>query len=129
MEEVKSIQERIEQRLRDKQAKKEFKDTENRIGGSRKELAAYRIISMSDLTALEEDEVTAFEMVKKEKVWQKYEIPLMQDAGVSAGAAYLKVKMREAFGSQPPNNKDKRKIYVGFVEYLVQKFADVITVA
>src|ERR1035437_3995276 len=121
MEETKSIDQKVEEHLRGKQANKEFRDSENRIGGAKKQMAAYKTIAMSDLSEIEEDEITAEGLVRKEKVYPEISIPEEQDKGVSAGAAFLKVKMRGSFGSSPPNNKDKRKVYVGFAEYLVKK--------
>lgn len=118
---------KVEERLRAGQEKKEFKDTE-RIGGSKKEKAAYKHILTSDLAELEKDEATAIELVKKDKVYPKVDIPGEQEKGTSAGAAFLKVKMRESMASQPPNSPEKRKVYVGFIEYLVKKFSDVISV-
>src|SRR3990167_8890306 len=121
------VRAQVEAKLRAAQAHKAFKDTE-RIGGSKKEKAAYKHILSSDLAEIEKDEATAIELVKKDKVYPKVDIPGEQAKGTSGGAAYLKVKMRESFSSTPPNNKDKRKIYVGFIEYLVKKFDTVISV-
>ena len=124
---------KVEQQLKKQQENKEFKDV-GYIGGSAKERAAYRKlikgenIQLDDLSNLETDKALVVEMVKKEKVYPKVDILKEQQAGVSAGAAYLKVKMRESFGSAPPDNAEKRKAYVGYVEYLVAKFEPVISV-
>ena len=120
---------KVEKRLREKQANKEFKDTEGRIGGSKKEKMAYKLIRMSDLAAIEQDEATAIELVKKERVFPKIDVAAERDRGVSSGAAYLKVKLREAFGNQPPNDVLKRRVYVGQVDFIVKGFQDVYTIA
>lgn len=123
-----SIQEKVEKRLRDKQAKKEFKDTEGRIGGSKKEKRAYQMVQLADLNAIEEDEATAIELIKKDKVYPKVDITAERNNGTSSGATFLKVKLREAFGNEPPNGKEKRKLYVGYAEHVVSEFKNVVTV-
>jgi hypothetical protein len=122
------LQDIVEKKLRKAQENKEFKDTEGRIGGSKKEKSAYKRITMGDLISIEEDEATAIELIKKDKVYPKVDVAAERDKGVSSGAAYLKVKLREAFGSEPPNNKDKRKVYVGYVNYLVSAMENIFTV-
>ena len=99
-----SVRAKVEAKLRAAQENKEFKDTE-RIGGSKKEKAAYKHILSSDLAEIEKDEATAIELVKKDKVYPKVDIPGEQAKGTSGGAAYLKVKMRESFSSTPPPTK------------------------
>lgn len=127
------VQAVIEQKLRKAQEKKEFKDTEGRIGGSKKEKAAYRAIKQIGLETLAEmeadgDEATIIEIIKKDKVYPKVDVGAERDKGVSAGAAYLKVKLRESYGSEPPNNKDKRKVYVGYAGYLSSEMENIFTV-
>lgn len=124
----KKISEKVEERLRAKQAAKEFKDTEGRIGGSKKEKRAYQMISLSDLNAIENDEATAIELVKKDKVYPKVDVQKERESGNSSGAVFLKVKLREAYGSEPPNNKDKRKIYVGYATYLTEAMQKITSV-
>lgn len=115
----------VEERLRKAQEKKEFKDSEGRIGGSKKEKRAYQLIRLSDLSNIENDPALAIELVKKDKVYPKVDIEAEKEKGTSSGATFLKVKLRDAFGSQPPNNKEKRKIYVGYIAHIVSYFADV----
>lgn len=123
-----SLDEMVEARLRNKQKGKTFQDTEGRIGGSAKQNRAYKMVSLENLSEIEGDEATAIELVKKDKVYHKIDLALERENGVSAGAAFLKQKMREAFGSQPPNKALDRKIYVGYAVYLYEKFKDVTSV-
>lgn len=64
------VQEKIEERLRKAQEKKKFRDTRGRIGGSKKEKIAYNLISMQNLSDIEQDPIIARKMVEKDKVWQ-----------------------------------------------------------
>jgi len=118
----------VEVRLREAQKNKEFKDTEGRIGGSKKEKMAYKVIQMSDLAAIEQDEATAIELIKKDKVFPKIDVGAERDKGVSSGTAFLKVKLREAIGTQPPNDKTKRRVYVGHIDYVIKALQDVYTI-
>lgn len=127
-ESKKTIAEKVEERLREKQATKEFKDTEGRIGGSKKEKMAYKIVSISDLADIEKDEVLAIELVKKDKVYPKVDVNAEREKGVSSGCAFLKVKLRESFGQAPPNNPTKRKIYTGYATLLFTETANIISV-
>lgn len=119
-----TLQEKVEQRLRKKQENKEFKDTEGRIGGSKKEKRAYKIVSIEDLKNIEQDEATAIELIKKDRVFPKINVNLEIENGVSSGAAFLKVKLREYFPSAPINN-NRRDAYVGFANYFISKFQDI----
>lgn len=47
MSENKDIAQLVEERLRKAQENKEFKDTEGRIGGSKKERMAYKVINVT----------------------------------------------------------------------------------
>src|SRR6185295_16063200 len=107
---------KVEERLRRKQEAKVFKDTQGRVSGTRKEMAAYKMVVLADLENIEKDETTAIELVKKDKVYPRIDVVKEQEKGCSAGAAFLKVKLREYYGAKPPNNAAKRKVYVGYVE-------------
>jgi hypothetical protein len=121
-----SLSEKVEQRLRQKQENKEFKDTEGRIGGSQKEKRAYKIVSLTELKNIEKDEATAIEQVKKDKVYPKLNVNLEIENGVNSGAAFLKTKMRDAYPTTPINLK-RRDAYVGFVNYNINKLNEVDT--
>ncbi len=128
-----SLTAKVEERLRKKQEGKTFSDTEGRIGGSAKEKSAYRLLKgqvygLSDLEGIETDEATAIELIKKDKVYPKVDIEAERGKGVSSGAVFLKVKLREAFGGEPPNDKNKRKIYVGYATYLATAMESVFSV-
>lgn len=124
---------KVEERLRKKQEGKTFSDTEGRIGGSAKEKSAYRLLKgqvygLSDLEGIETDEATAIELIKKDKVYPKVDIEAERGKGVSSGAVFLKVKLREAFAGEPPNKKEKRKVYVGYATYLATAMEGVFSV-
>lgn len=122
-----SILDKVEKRLREKQENKEFKDTEGRIGGSKKEKSAYKMISMSNLNEIEEDEATAIELIKKDRVYPKVDVNDERNRGVSSGTAFLKVELRKSYSAQPDNSKTKRMMYVGYAEYLSQELKEIYT--
>lgn len=114
---TKNIHEEVEERLQKAQANKEFKDI-GRVADLKKTKAAYRIISFNDLFELEKDEVAAFNTIKKDLVWQPIDVNSERDRGVTSGAAFLKVKIREAVPTKPDNSKQKRQAYVSFLTKL-----------
>lgn len=114
-----NITTKVEQYLSEKQAGKEFKDTENRVGGTRKEKAAYKMVLKSDLETLELNPELAIDLVKKDKVYPEFDAQAEADKGTSSGAAYLKKKLREYFPSVPVENTAiARKIYVEYADYI-----------
>jgi hypothetical protein len=119
---LRGIAEEVEKKLRKTQENKEFKDTGERVKGSKKEKRAYKaIIASNDLSTLEEDEATAIELVVKDRVWIKYDAQAEMDKGVSAGCAFLKHKLRSAYASRPDiRTKEARRAYVGFAEKFQQ---------
>lgn len=124
-----NITSKVEQYLSDKQAGKEFKDTENRVGGTRKEKAAYKMVLKSDLEALELNPELAIDLVKKDKVYPEIDVQAEIDKGTSSGAAYLKKKLREYFPSTPEENTAiARKIYVEYADYIYNLTKDAVTV-
>jgi len=122
-----NIQEQIEQRLQDQQKNKEFKDV-GRVAQTRKEKMAYKLISSSVLSTLEQDPIMAFNMVKKDNVWPEINIQQERERGVNSGALYLKVKIREAAPTKPKDDKDKRALYVRFLEMLQNDLIECYTV-
>lgn len=118
-----SIKEQIEQRLQSQQASKEFKDV-GRVAMTKKELSAYKYINISTLDDLEKDAVMARDRVKKDAVWLPYDVNLERESGVSSGAAYLKVKIRESVPTRPKDNEFSRGVYVLFLSILQEKFVE-----
>jgi hypothetical protein len=112
------IKQEIEERLKAQQEGKEYKDI-GRVANTKKERAAYRLISSKMLTDLEQDEVMAYNMVKKENVWPAYNVQELKDKGNSSGCAFMKVKIRESVPGRPANSASKRSAYVHFLELLV----------
>lgn len=121
------IKQKVEQHLIDAEKRRKVKDV-GRVEMSRKQQAAYRIISMSNIDELNEDEVLAFNMVKKDAIWPPINVEEQKNQGVSAGAAYIKVKIREALPSKPANSSDKRKAYVNFLNILQTDLMELKTV-
>lgn len=114
---MKNIEELVEERLQQKQANKEFKDV-GRVANLKKTKAAYKLIDISNLSEIEKDEVQAFNIVKKDLVWQPIDVSSEKERGVTSGAAFLKVKIREAVPTKPENSKSKRESYVLFLTKL-----------
>ncbi len=124
---MEDIKEKIEAKLLKQQENKEFKDV-GRVSQTRKEKSAYKLISGSILSTIEEDSVMAYNMVKKENVWPEINVSNEKESGVTAGAAYLKVKIRESAPTRPKDDKQKRATYVLFLELLQADLAQCFTV-
>ena len=124
---INSINEKVEERLQQQQASKEFKDV-GRVKYTRKEKSAYKAISASMLVELEADSIMAYNMIKKDGVWSEIDVKAEKERGVNAGAAYLKVKIREAVPTRPKDDKDDRQTYVSFLERLQADLFDCFTV-
>jgi hypothetical protein len=120
MADLNQIKEQVEQRLQEKQSNREFKDI-GRVAQTKKEKAAFRLINSKVLTDLEDDAVMAYNMVKKDNVWSPIDVKAQKDNGVTSGAAFLKVKIREAVPTRPKDEKGMRKSYVLFLESLQNK--------
>jgi hypothetical protein len=123
-----SLKDKVEQRLRKAQENKAFKDSEGRIGGSAAEKAAYRMINLQDLNELEgKDEVTAKELVKKDRVFPKVDLVSERSRGVSSGAAYMKTQIREFFPNTIKNDPIYRKIYVAYADHISKSMYDIVS--
>ncbi|MCU4158373.1 hypothetical protein J1N10_20545 [Carboxylicivirga sp. A043] len=120
----------VEKALQEKQKNREFKDAGKRVHGSRKEQAMYnKLISSSDLNSIEQDEATAIELVKKDKVFPKVDPQAEKENGTDSGCAFLKVKVRQAFPAKPhANTKEAREQYVKMAEAFVKVMNDAISI-
>ena len=114
--------------LRKAQGKKVFKDTENRIGGSKKEKAAYRKVKLSGLPELEKNENNAIEFVRKDSVYPKIDVEAERSNNISSAVVFLKVKMRQSFAPAPSNNPEDRRAYISYADRIVSDFSNVKTV-
>ncbi len=114
---INDLREQVEQRLQEAQKNKTFKDV-GRVADLKKTKAAYKLIDVSILSEIEADEVQAFNLVKKDMVWQAIDVNAERERGVNAGAAWLKTKIREAVPTKPDNSKSKRESYVLFLTKL-----------
>lgn len=106
--------------LREREQSKEFKDSDIRVGGTRKEMMAYKgLITASDLNDLEKkDSILARKLVNKNKVYPEINIQEEIEKDTYSGTLYLKVKMREACGNNPPDSSEARALYVGYIQYM-----------
>ena len=136
---------KVEESLREAQKNKKFKDSDIRIGGAKKEMAAIRKLTRIgadgktltgiDLDALSESErlygeVTMIKFVKKDQVFPKFNVQEQLDSGVSSGAAFLKMKLRESFPNEPKvKTETARRVYIGFANLLYDSFWDLRYVA
>lgn len=117
MQEGSSVEEKITKRLQERQKTKEFKDT-GVATYTRKYHAAYDIVTSSDLADIEKDNVTAYKLIEKSKIWPPYNVNELKDQGNTSGAAYLKVKCREFLSPRPLDTKEAREVYVKNIEKL-----------
>ena len=112
------IEKQIENRIKERQKGKEFQDT-SVVGYTRKYSAAYDIITSADLSKIEVDNVTAYKLIEKSKIWIPYNVETLKEQGNSSGCAYLKVKTREALSARPIDTKLGREVYVKNIEKLI----------
>jgi DNA repair protein RadC/inorganic pyrophosphatase len=103
----------IQDYLNSKQAGKTYKDLNERVRGSRKEVAAIRKLMALDILNL--DTATQYERINKKLVLPEFDPYSRKEAGESAGATYMKMKLYEAITSRPANSQVAREIYVKFV--------------
>nr|WP_321411183.1 LPD1 domain-containing protein [uncultured Carboxylicivirga sp.] len=128
--ELKGIDDEVEKALQDKQKNRQFKDAGKRVHGSRKEQAMYsKLISSSDLNSIEQDEATAIELIKKDKVFPKVDAQFEKENGTDAGCAYLKIKIRQAYPATPyQNSKQAREQYVKMAEAIQTILSEAIVI-
>lgn len=112
------IEKQIENRIKERQKGKQFQDT-SVVGYTRKYSAAYDIITSADLSKIEVDNVTAYKLIEKSKIWIPYNVETLKEQGNSSGCAYLKVKTREALSARPIDTKLGREVYVKNIEKLI----------
>jgi len=123
-----SVDRNVDLVLRNRDINKNFKDSDVRVSGSRKEMNAYKgLINFSDLENIEKDAVIARALIKKDKVYPKINTNEQIDKGVSGGCLFLKMKLREFLGNTPPDTAEFRALYVGLSEWLYQIFNEAIT--
>ncbi|MBM9578925.1 methyltransferase [Leptospira sp. 201903070] len=104
--------------LDEREKNKEFKDTNERIPGSKKELAALsKILSLSEIESL--DPVTAERVVKKERVLPAFDFKVYKDRGEEPGLVYLKSKLYESIASKPVDSEYARRKYVQLLNKLI----------
>ncbi len=111
------IKAQVAARVRASESGKEYKDTDV-VNYTRKYTAQYDIVTSTDLSKIEADNVTAYKLIEKGKIWPVYNVEDLKAAGNSSGAAYTKVKLREALSSRPLDSKDARETYVRSIEKL-----------
>lgn len=124
-----SASKQVDAILRDREKDKEFKDSDIRVSGSRKEMMAFKgLIKFSDLNDIEKDAVIARKLINKNKVYPEVNIPEEIEKGTSGGALYLKVKLRESCGAMPPDSAEARALYVGYIQYIIDNMSEVKTI-
>lgn len=128
--ELRGIDDEVEKALQEKQKNRQFKDAGKRVHGSRKEQAMYdKLISSTDLQSIEQDEATAIELIKKDKVFPKVDPHVEKENGTDSGCAFLKVKIRQAFPATPyQNTKEAREQYVKMAEAFQSILKEAVTI-
>jgi hypothetical protein len=128
--ELRGIDDEVEKALQDKQKNRQFKDAGKRVHGSRKEQAMYsKLIRSSDLNSIEQDEATAIELIKKDKVFPKINSQLEKEDGTDSGCAFLKMKIRQAFPAKPyQNTKEAREQFVKMAEAIHSTLSEAIVI-
>jgi len=128
--ELLGIDDEVEKALQDKQKHREFKDAGKRVHGSRKEQAMYnKLIRSSDLSNIEQDEATAIELIKKDKVFPKIDPQAEKENGTDSGCAFLKTKVRAAFPQKPYKaTKEAREQYVLMAEAFASILSNAISI-
>ena len=118
----------VDQILREREKGNEFKDSDIRVGGSRKEMMAFKgLMTSADLDDIEKDAVTARKLINKQKVYPEVNIEEEKQNGATSGVIYLKVKLREACGANPPDSPQARALYVGYISAMVNALSGVKT--
>lgn len=115
----KDLNEKVKDRLDSKQANKTFKDLNDRVGGSRKEIAAIKLLQAEEILKL--DNVTQFERINKKLVLPEFDPYARKEAGDRAGVVYMKMKLRDVITSKPANNPRARQYYVKFMPVLMEE--------
>jgi len=130
-----SISQQVEQMLRKQQERKVFKDSEIRIQGSRKEMAAIakvKRMSLQELMSLSATELSEYaieSLVKKDKVFPEFNAAEQKEAGVNAGAAYLKQKIRDSYPAKPYiSGALAQRIYTGTAQQLYDQLLPLKTI-
>ena len=121
-----SLTEQVEQRLDEKQEKKEFKDIGKRVGGSKKEIAAIKAITMNDLEKM--DNATAYKVVTKDRILPDIDVEQRRLNGELPGVVFLKKKLHEAVSAKPANTPEARKAYVELVPKIFEKIDQAKTI-
>lgn len=122
------LMEEVEKRLKEQQKTKEFKDIGDRVRGSRKEKVAIDRIQWADLEEIEKDSVLAEKLIVKKKVYPEIDFSVEKDNGATAGAVYIKHKLRAAMATKPEKSERFRRIYVRFIDRLVEMLDQALTV-
>ncbi len=120
---TRTLEEKLNDLLDEKQKNKTFKDVNDRVGGSKKEIVALKKLSLKNILK-EADEATAFGLITKDKVIDDLtteEIEERKEAGYASGAVYLQQKFRESIISKPKNSPEAREKYIEVLPKLIEK--------
>jgi hypothetical protein len=76
-------------------------------------MAAYRKISSENLKKLEsEDSIAAANLVRKDKVIEKYHPKTDKELGIDSGVAFIKQKIYTSLKNKPADSAFNREQYV-----------------
>ncbi|RHX90254.1 class I SAM-dependent methyltransferase [Leptospira yasudae] len=111
-----------------KEKNKEFKDFNDRVPGSRKEMAAIaKLLKNADLEKL--DSATAERVVKKDRVLPQFDYTEYKNKGENGGLVFLKSKLYEAIASKPADSDYARKEYVQNLKEILDPILNAKTIS
>lgn len=116
----KSIQQQVKEWLDVKQAKRQFKDVNERVAGSRKEKSLYKKFTTDDLKQAEAQwSAFANDIVTKGRLVDKYDPIKARAEWEDAGVAYMKNKLYGLMSNKPWNSPIERQIYTYFAPLIM----------
>ncbi len=122
---VETVEDRVQAALDEKQKNKEVKDVGERVGGSKKEMSAFKKITVADLSGI--DNATAYDLVTKDRVIGKFDPQQYKDAGYGAGITYIKSKLHSLLRAKPENSPKARELFITRVPEIMKQVDDAKT--
>lgn len=122
---------KVDEYLDYRQEGKEFKDFNQRVAGSKKEMAAIKNLTLDNVAGL--DSATAFRTVTKDRVFNEIDFNKMIEQGQMGGKVFFAKKLIESISVKPADSKDARNEFIKQTEELEKilssdiKFQDLVS--